>query len=147
MRWTFNLVSSWFTCWSFSWYSPLTGTLRGTSREVAFTNMSAIYLNASLCGFPSSPSVSQVMDYVVNELNTVWHTFLHLWRIFLACWFFGGKLCWVWDLFRSCFGDVCLMASVLLYVWPYVPAGLSMCCTWWSIVLTIVNYYSCSWWG
>ena len=27
---------------------------------------------------------------IVRELNPVWHELLHLWRIFLACWFFLG---------------------------------------------------------
>ena len=43
--------SSWFTCWSFSWYSPLTGTLRCTAGDIAFPNISARYLNAHFFEF------------------------------------------------------------------------------------------------
>ena len=44
-------LNYWFTCWSFSWYAPLDGTLRGTSGEVAFLNISARYPNDSLSAF------------------------------------------------------------------------------------------------
>ena len=49
----FILVLSWFTCWSFYWNSPLTGTLRGTTGGFAFLNISATVLNFSLSPFPS----------------------------------------------------------------------------------------------
>ena len=52
----FILVDSWFTCWSFSWYAPLTGTLGGAAGEVSFPNISARDFNASLCEFPSLTS-------------------------------------------------------------------------------------------
>ena len=50
------LFSSWFICWSFSWYYYSNGTLVGTSGEISFPNISARDLNASLCEFPSVTS-------------------------------------------------------------------------------------------
>ena len=34
--------------------------------------------------------VWQVLDFVVHELNTVWHELLHLLKTFLFCWIWGG---------------------------------------------------------
>ena len=88
-----------------------------------------------------------VLDSVFHELNPVRHEFLHLWRTFLACWILVRKIYCVWDSFHSCFGDVCLMASIAFYGWYYVTSRLSMCCPWLFIVWPIINYYSCTWWG
>ena len=52
----FIWVISWFTCWSFSWYTPLTGNLGGTAGGVAVLNISARGLNPSLCAFPNFTS-------------------------------------------------------------------------------------------
>ena len=49
-------VSSWFTCWVFSWYAPLTGTLEGTSGGGSFPNISDRDINYSLWKFPSLTS-------------------------------------------------------------------------------------------
>ena len=46
----------WFTFWSFYWYAPLNGTLRGTYGEVAFPNISARDINDYFCAFPSVTS-------------------------------------------------------------------------------------------
>ena len=48
--------SSWFTCQSFSWYDPLTGTIGGTAREVVFSNISDMDITSSLCEFPGETS-------------------------------------------------------------------------------------------
>ena len=48
----FIWVVSWFICWSFSLYAPLTGTLRGTSGGVSFLNIYDRGINDSLCEFP-----------------------------------------------------------------------------------------------
>ena len=50
---SFIWVISWFTCWSFSWYAPLTVTIEDNTGEVVFLNISDRYLNASLCAFLS----------------------------------------------------------------------------------------------
>ena len=49
--------SSWFNCWSFSWYAPLTVTLGGPASEVVFTNISARYINDSFFAYTSVNSV------------------------------------------------------------------------------------------
>ena len=45
-----------FTCWSFYSYVSLTVTLEGTDVGVAFLNISARDLNASLCAYPGLTS-------------------------------------------------------------------------------------------
>ena len=52
----FIWVLSWFNCWSFSWYAPLTGTLGGTTGGVDFLNISDRDINDYLCDFPSLAS-------------------------------------------------------------------------------------------
>ena len=83
-----------------------------------------------------------VLDYVVHRLK-----FCicggHFWHV--DC--FWGELYCVWYSFRSSFGDVCLMASVVLYFWSYVTAVFFVWCPWCSTIWPIVYYYSCPWWG
>ena len=64
---------------------PFTVTLGVTAREVDFPNISDRDINYSLCAFPNVPSGLKVMVFVVHELNTVQHEFLHLWKKILAC--------------------------------------------------------------
>ena len=108
-----------------------------------------------LLGIPMPPCVYflvllvgyLILGSIVRKLNPVWHELLHMWRTFVACWFFWGKHYCVWYSFWSCFRDVCLMASVVYHLWFYVTAVFSMWYPWWSIIWPIVNYHSCPWWS
>ena len=88
-----------------------------------------------------------VLDCVVHKLNPVCHEMLHLWRIFVACWFVSVEIYCVWYSLCSWLGDACLMASLVFHLWSFITAVFSMWCPWWSIVWPIVNDYSFSWWA
>ena len=87
-----------FTCWSFSWYPPSTGTIGGTSGEVAFTNISARDLNDSLCEFTIMTSMlagsgfcsAWIKYYAAWIVASVEDIFWHV-----KC--FGRKIYCVWD--------------------------------------------------
>ena len=62
-----------------------------------------------------------VLDYVVHELSTARHELLHLWSKYLACWILWGEFLLCLIFFRSWFGDVCLMISIVFHEWSYIP--------------------------
>ena len=143
----FIWVYSCFTCWSFSWYASLTGTLGGTAEGLIFwifsmgiSMLPCANLLFWLVGF-------LVLDSELHKLNPVRHELFHLWRKVLACWIVWGKLYCVWYSFCSCFWDVCLMEYLMFHCCSYVPAVFYMWCQRWYIVWPIDNYYYCPWRG
>ena len=55
--------------------------------------------------------IFKVLDFLVRELNPVRHELLHLWKTFLACWFFLGETL------------LCLRFVPLLFL-DYMPCGI-----------------------
>ena len=130
----FNLGFFLVNLLDFYWYDPLTGTLGGTDGEVDFSNISARNINAYFCVFTSvtcevecdgfcgawmKSYVAWIVSYVEDIIDVL---------------NFRGKLYCVWDSFRSCFGDVCLIESIVFHGWYDVTDILSMWCPWYSTV-------------
>ena len=107
----------------------MTGTLRVTSGKVAFTNISDRDLNEYLYSFPivtggisgAGLCSAQIRSCVALIVVSVEENFDML--------NFFGKNSTVSDnSFCYCFGDVCLMVSVVFHFWYYVPDGFYMWC-------------------
>ena len=94
------------------WLAPSEILLGGLLFQISPLGISMIpcfYFLVCLVGF-------QLLYYIVNSLNPVWHELLHLWRKFLACWiFWGGGL--LFFIFVPLFFWVCITYGICSVTW------------------------------
>ena len=107
----FNLVLFLVHLLEFSWYTPLTGSLGGTSGEVSFPNISARDINSFLCDFTSVPS--GMAGYI---LCSAWNKYCTAWIVASVEEIFGMLIS---------LGETLLcLRFVLLLFWGCMPYGI-----------------------